>query len=334
MTNDLKDKKHSGELKTKMSHLANSYVNAYKPTKNSLKKHKTLKRLRENKDIVILRPDKGCGTVILDQEEFVKKIYAIINDTSKFKKLSSDPTILREGQLQRFLRTLKNKGFFTDESYDKIYPSASKPASIYGLPKIHKLNINKDNLSLRPIISSIGTYNYNLSKFLTNLLAPVIPTTNCTKDSFTFCEGIKTIRATNNFLISYDVCSLFTSIPLKETVDIAVGLLFEHNPDFEITKNELKKLFDFALSGTHFRFDGSVSDQIDSVAMGSPLCLILASLFMGYHEANWLQVFKDCEIILNRCYVDDIICLFNSEPDADKFFEILNKLNPNVKFTL
>ena len=40
MTNDLKDKKHSGELKTKMSHLANRYANAYKPTKNSLKKHK------------------------------------------------------------------------------------------------------------------------------------------------------------------------------------------------------------------------------------------------------------------------------------------------------
>ena len=134
-----------------MSHLANSYVNAYKPTKNSLKKHKILKRLQENKGIVILRPDKGCGTVILDQEEFVKKIQAIINDTSKFKKLSSDPTILTEGQLQRFLRTLKNKGFFTDESYDKIYPSGSKPGSIYGLPKIHKLNSNKD-LSPPPII--------------------------------------------------------------------------------------------------------------------------------------------------------------------------------------
>ena len=36
-----------------MSHLANSYVNAYKPTKNYLKKHKILKRLRESKDIVI-----------------------------------------------------------------------------------------------------------------------------------------------------------------------------------------------------------------------------------------------------------------------------------------
>ena len=53
---------------------------------------------------------------------------------------------------------MKNKAFFTDESYDKIYPSGSKPASISGLPKIHKLNINGDNVSLRPIISSIGTY--------------------------------------------------------------------------------------------------------------------------------------------------------------------------------
>ena len=31
--------------------------------------------LRESKGIVILRPDKVCGTVILDREEYVKKIY-------------------------------------------------------------------------------------------------------------------------------------------------------------------------------------------------------------------------------------------------------------------
>ena len=218
-----------------MSHLQYSYVNAYKPTKNSLKKRKILKTWRENKNIVILRPDKACGSVILDREKYVKKIYTIINDISKFKKLPSDPIILREGQLQRFLRTLKNKDFFRDESYDKIYPSGSKGASLYGLSKIHKLNNHKDNLSLRPIIACIGTYNYNLSKFLTNLFAPVIPTTNCTKDSFTLCEEIKKVRATNKFLISYDVCGLFTSISWKETIDIAVDLLFEHNPDFKIT---------------------------------------------------------------------------------------------------
>ena len=51
---------------------------------------------------------------------------------------------------------------------------------------------------------------------------------------------------------------------------------------------------------------------------------------MGYHEAK--QVFKDCEIILCCHYVDDIICLFNSESDA-KFCEFLNKQHPNIKFT-
>ena len=53
---------------------------------------------------------------------------------------------------------------------------------------------------------------------------------------------------------------------------------------------------------------------------------------MGYHEANWLQVFKNCEIILYCRYVD-IICLFNSESDADKFYEFLNKQHLNIKFT-
>ena len=249
MTKDLRVEKQSGEVKIKISNLAHSYVNSYKSTLHALRKHRILKRLANNKDIVILRPDKGSGTVILNRDEYIKKLSDIISDTSKFKKLSADPTLLREGQLQSSLRNLKNKKFFTKEVYDKIYPSGSKPASIYGLPKIHKLNVQRNNLSLRPIVSSIGTYNYHLSKFLTDLLDPIIPTSHCTKDSFTFCEEIKKVSATNRFLISYDVCSLFTSIPLKETIDIAVNLLFEHNPGLNITKAELKKLFEFATLG-------------------------------------------------------------------------------------
>ena len=53
---------------------------------------------------------------------------------------------------------MKDKNIFTKENYEKIYPSGSKPAFIYGTPKIHKLKHNNVNeLSLCPIISSIGT---------------------------------------------------------------------------------------------------------------------------------------------------------------------------------
>ena len=55
---------------------------------------------------------------------------------------------------------------------------------------------------------------------------------------------------------------------------------------------------------------------------------------MGYHEQKWLQSFEECELVLYRRYVDDIICLFNSEYDADKFFVFLNQRHRKIKFTI
>ena len=83
-TQDLRDEKQSGKVKTKISNLANSYVNSYEPTLHALIKHRIFKRLANNKDIVILRPDEGSGTVILNREEYIKKLSDIISDTSKF----------------------------------------------------------------------------------------------------------------------------------------------------------------------------------------------------------------------------------------------------------
>ena len=54
MTKDLKNEKQSGELKAKISNLANTYVNNYRPSKYTMKKHGILKRLCKNNNIVIL----------------------------------------------------------------------------------------------------------------------------------------------------------------------------------------------------------------------------------------------------------------------------------------
>ena len=67
--------------------------------------------------------------------------------------------------------------------------------------------------------------------------------------------------------------------------------------------------------------------------MGSPLRHVLANLFMGDYETLWLNTFRECEIILYRRYVHDIICLFKCESDADKFLKFLNAQHPNIKFT-
>ena len=68
LSRDLKDERKSGELKATISNLANVYWSLYKPTQNTLGKHGILKKLRTRKDIVIVRPDKGSGVVILDRD--------------------------------------------------------------------------------------------------------------------------------------------------------------------------------------------------------------------------------------------------------------------------
>ena len=111
MTKNLKDQKDTGEVKAKISYLANTYVNSYKPTKNALQKHKILKKLRNNNNILITKPDKGNGVIIVYRIYYMSSMYEIVNDSSKFLKLRSDPTICRENKLQRFLHSLKNKDF-------------------------------------------------------------------------------------------------------------------------------------------------------------------------------------------------------------------------------
>lgn len=80
----------ANEVRSEIQHLATTYVNSFKPSLNDLKKLKILKKLKENKDIIILRPDKGSSVVVLDNEVYNNDIGDLLSDNSKFEKLQSD----------------------------------------------------------------------------------------------------------------------------------------------------------------------------------------------------------------------------------------------------
>ena len=135
--NNLKSEETKSQIK---AHLVNSYFYNCKPSPRILRQHRVLRNLRKNKDIVITKPNKGNGVVILDRKLYNNVIEEIISDTSKIEKLSEDPTLKREASLQCFLRMLKQKNFFNEIEHDKLYPSGSAPARIYGTPKMHKFS--------------------------------------------------------------------------------------------------------------------------------------------------------------------------------------------------
>ena len=73
----------------------------------------------------------------------------------------------------------------------KIYSGGSSPAKIYGSPTMHKPFDCNSLPNVCPVVSSTGTYNYNLSKYICELLFPNLPNEFCTKDTFTFVEELK-----------------------------------------------------------------------------------------------------------------------------------------------
>ena len=182
----------------------------------------------------------------MNRKDYICGMNNIINDWFKFKLSTEHPTSLREGQLQRFLRNLKNEGIFNDDVYKSVYPTGSRPARMYALPKLHKMFHSVP--AFRPTLSSIGTSNYQLAKFLGQLLDDVIPNNHSIKDTFSFVEELKTVSVTIKYMVSYDATSFFTNISLEETVDLTINLLFEAIPDLKISRKDLQKFFQFATS--------------------------------------------------------------------------------------
>ena len=81
--------------------------------KNKNKQTKiALQNLTKNKDIIITKPNKGNGVVILDRKLFDNATEKIISNTSKFEELDEYPIVKLEGSIQRLLHKLKQKQLF------------------------------------------------------------------------------------------------------------------------------------------------------------------------------------------------------------------------------
>ena len=140
---------------------------------------------------------------------------------------------------------------------------------MYGSSKVHKASV-ENCLSFRPILSALNIPTYKLAKFLVSILKPLTTNEFTVKDSFHFAEEIVD-QQHDLFMGSLDVDSLFTNIPLEETIEICTNGLFKESETVEGSrKTEFKELLSLATKDLHFIFDGTLYKQINGVAMGSP----------------------------------------------------------------
>jgi len=292
----------------------------------------SLKSLKDDDNIIITRPDKGRGIVILNKDDYQNKLQSILDDSSKFKRISCDTAsylLKLEDKLNRLLRPIKTS--IGEATYNLLTTSGSKPGFLYGLPKIHKLGH-----PLRPIISAVGTFNYNIAKFLVKIISPLTINQYTIDNSFAFVKEICSLKPLRPVtMASFDIESLFTNVPLRETTEIIVNKTTTLTlNEFGLDKTTYGKLLDIAAHHSVFTFNESLYTQVDGVAMGSPLGPCYANTFLCYHEQAWLNncpsSFKP---IYYRRYMDDTFLLFNDPSHINPFMSYLNSQHPNIRFT-
>jgi len=285
-----------------------------------------LQTLKNDNSIVITKPDKGRGVVIVNKCDYKQKLMDILNDQIKFKRISTEISthlLYLEGKLNRLLRTIKSS--ISLNTYNSLLSSGSRPGVLYGLPKVHKPNI-----PLRPIISSIGTFNYNAAKFLVPVISPLTTNHYTIDNSTAFAKEITSLNYQKPVtMASFDVESLFTNVPLHETTELIVNNLnISHLDKFGLDKVHFRKLLEITAHHSVFCFDDCLYTQTDGVAMGSPLGPSYANAFLCHHEQDWLeQCPLEFKPLHYRRYIDDTFLLFKHPSHVNLF---LDYLIPNI----
>ena len=216
----------------------------------------------DNKDIIIQKADKGNNTVILNKKDYIDKINLILSDETKFelaKFQNKENKELRyllnmEEAIKTTLKDFLGKKCISKGDYERLVPTGSQPGILYGCAKIHKKVVGNCP-PCRPILNAINTPSYHIAKYLVPILKEITINQFTVKDSFTFATEIREQKS-QFVMASLDVDSLFTNIPLDETIEICSNVLFKNkNVVNGLNESQFKELLSLATKQSLFIFD-------------------------------------------------------------------------------
>jgi hypothetical protein len=131
----------------------------------------------------VLKADKGGATVVMNKMDYNTKMKEHLTTSGIYNNISNNPI---------YKVTKEVKKVITDYNLDEMINKRLTPCFlitpiIYGLPNIHK-----EGVPLRPIVDTIGSPTYELTKYVENILGPLVENTDFyIKDSSDFVNLIK-----------------------------------------------------------------------------------------------------------------------------------------------
>ena len=297
--------------------------------------YKNLKNIIKDENVAILSGDKDSSIVIMQKDDYNHKLQQMIDEGIKngIYTPTEDNTLNDLRKFQVFLRRNFKEKF---ARYEDMRPVSNQPGSIYAGAKTHKFNssdeINIDNLKFRPIISEIGTYTYNAAKVIAEYLKPLCSNQYKISDTQEFASLIKDQPPLNDEeeYVSYAVDSLFTNIPVAETIEYIIHQIYTEKKIPPIcSKLIFKRLLLKLTTECSFQFNHQLLKQVEGCTMGGPLSVTLAEIHMIRMENDVVIPLKP---IFYKRFVDDIINLRKKNVRDELFFR-LNNYHQSIKLT-
>ena len=138
-------------------------------------------------------------------------------------------------------------------------------------------------------------------------------------------------------LVSFDVVSLFTKVPVAEAVDVVCQKLSDDETLFERTElsvDSIRRLMLACLECRYFIFQGEYYEQVEGAPMGLSLSVVLANAFMESLEDRIMSL-APLKPSYWRRYVDDTFVIWShGEAALDEFMRFMNSLCPSIQFTV
>ena len=149
----------------------------------------------------MLQADKGRVTVVMDKTDYFDKMDALINDKQTYEELKCDATPALQRKLNSKILMLKKIYAINTQCYYRLRYSVPQPLKLYGLPKLHK-----PGELIRPIGSFCGSPTYQLSRYLTTILQPLILTNH--EANYNLWRTLLTLLRQYRYLVTTNLCLL------------------------------------------------------------------------------------------------------------------------------
>ncbi len=319
-----------------------SSINNKNIKRNLSKKEKSaLHDLKNNKNIIIKKCDKGGGIAILDRTVYIHKIETMLTDKDTYIEINDANSKQQKSKSDDLIKyALAMKGGITEKQLRNIHKRKVTTPHFYGIVKIHK-----QNYPLRPIISQIDSPTAEINDIVDHYLETAmkyIP--EILNDTTHFLNKLTTINniTDSTILITADITSLYTNIPQKEGTKwvaefyqdtLKYWTVEDKNQYTFLPTIKLREMITHILKSSTFEFDNNTYRQLHGTTMGAQFSVKYAQIYMHV----WMKKFKEqnpeevFDIYLR--FIDDIFATTNHRrEDLNTYIDKLNKFHPKIKF--